>query len=105
MDDTRADMVKESQAETLSHKQGNVEMEAPINIMAHTVLDIKVKKFLKTLGDVQAMKLFYTLADTVDKAESGKLQHTLANTLAQKLNTWRNTGQCLDLKTLLGLTR
>ena len=51
------------------------------------------------------MKLFYTLADTVDKAESGKLQHTLANTLAKKLNTWRNTGQCLDLKTLLGLTR
>lgn len=73
--------------------------------MAHTVLDIKVKKFLKTLGDVEAMKLFYTLADTVDKAERGKLQRTVANSLAKKLNTWRNTGQCLDLRTLLGLTR
>ena len=73
MDDTRADMVKESQAETLSHKQGNVEMKAPINIMAQTVLDIKVKTFLKTLGDVKLMKLFYTSADTVDKAQSGKL--------------------------------
>ena len=73
MDDTRADMVKEWQAETLSHKQGNVEMKAPINIMAQTVLDIKVKTFLKTLGDVKAMKLFYTSADTVDKAQSGKL--------------------------------
>ena len=73
MDDTRADLVKEWQAETLSHKQGNVEMKAPINIMALTVLDIKVKTFLKTLGDVKAMKLFYTSADTVDKAQSGKL--------------------------------
>lgn len=54
MDDTWADMVKEWQAETLSHKQGNVEMKAPINIMAQTVLDIKVKTFLKTLGDVKA---------------------------------------------------
>lgn len=35
-----------------------------MNIIAHTLLDRKVKTFLKTLRDVEAMKLLYTVADT-----------------------------------------
>ena len=67
MVDTLADTLKEAQAETLSHTQGNVEIEALINIMAEKLLEKTVKTFLNTLGDVEAIKLLYTLADTVGK--------------------------------------
>ena len=41
--------------------------------MAETLLERKAKTFLKTLGDVEAMKLLYTLADTVGKTQTSKL--------------------------------
>lgn len=41
--------------------------------MADTLLERKAKTFLKTLGDVKAMKLLYTLADTVGNTQTSKL--------------------------------
>ena len=58
MVNTLADTLKEAQAETLSHTQGNVEIEALINIMADTFLESKFKTFVKTLAEVEAMKLY-----------------------------------------------
>ena len=69
--------------------------------MADTLLERKAKPFLETLGDVEAMKFLYALAATVGKTETGKLQHTPGKILAKakNLNTWRNSGQCVDGKT------
>jgi len=80
MVDTLADTHKEAQAETLSHTQANVEIEALINIMADKLLERKAKTFLDTLGDVEAIKLLYTLAYTVGKNRPVNF-NTLANTL------------------------
>ena len=44
-----------------------------MNIIAHTLLDRKVKTFLKTLRDVDAMKLLYTVADTEGETQTGNL--------------------------------
>lgn len=42
-------------------------MEALIDTMADTLLERKAKTLIKTLGGVEAMKLRYTLSDTVCK--------------------------------------
>ena len=69
--------------------------------MADKLLERKAKTFLKTQVDVEAIKLLYTLADTVGKTQTSKLQHTLGKTLARakNLNAWRNSKQCVDGKT------
>ena len=58
MVNTLADTLKEAQAETLSHTQGDVEIEALINIMSDTLLESKFKTFVKTLAEVEAMNLY-----------------------------------------------
>ena len=58
MVNTVADSLKEAQAETLSHSQGDVEIEALIDIMADTLLERNFKTFHKTLAEVEAMKLY-----------------------------------------------
>lgn len=102
MVETLAETLREAQAKRHSQKQGDVEIEALINIMADTLLDRQVKTFLKTLRDVEAMKLLYTLADTEGETQTGNLQHTLAITLAEgkKVNTWQKTGQFSDQRTV-----
>lgn len=88
--DRLGDTIKEAKADRLSHTQSEVEVEALINIMADTLPERKVKTFLNTPGVAQAMKLVYTLGDTVGKTPTGNLQHTVANTI--KVNTWQNSG-------------
>lgn len=46
-------------------------------------LERKFKTLIKTIAGLEAMKLCYTLSDTVCKTETGKLLHTLAGTLAE----------------------
>ena len=58
MVNTLAESHKEAQAETLSHTQGDVEIEALIDIMADTLLERKFKTFHKRLAEVEAMKLY-----------------------------------------------
>ena len=58
MVNTLADLLKEAQAETLSHTQGDVEIEALIDKMADTLLERKFKTFYKTLAEAEAMKLY-----------------------------------------------
>ena len=52
---TVAYTLKEVQAKRHRQKQGDVEIEAVINMMADTLFDRKVKTFVKTLRDVEAM--------------------------------------------------
>ena len=55
-------------------------MKALIDTKADTLLERKAKTLIKTLCAVEAMKLLFTLPDTVCKTEAGKLRHKLANT-------------------------
>ena len=53
--ETVAYALKEVQAKRHRQKQGEVEIEALINMTADTLFDRKVKTFVKTLRDVEAM--------------------------------------------------
>lgn len=46
-------------------------MEALIDTIADTLLERKAISLLETLGDVEAIKLLYTLVDTVGKTKAG----------------------------------
>ena len=45
-------------------------MQALIDTMANMLLVRKANTVLETLGGADAVKLFYTLADTVDKTDA-----------------------------------
>ena len=54
-----------------------------MDTFADTLLERKAKTPLNTLSCVEALKLHYTLADTVSKTETEKFRHTMPDTLAQ----------------------
>ena len=69
-----ADTVEEAEVERLKNTLGDVEMETLIEKIADTLLERKARTLLET----EAKKLLYSLADTVGKADVGKLgQHWL----------------------------
>ena len=58
-------------------------MKALIDTIANTLLERKAKTPLNTPTCVEAVKLHYTLADTVSKTETEIFGHTMPDTLAQ----------------------
>ena len=70
LDDTLA----KAEAEKLGHTLGDLKIDALIDTMADMLLEVKT--LFETLGGVEARKHLYTLANTVDKTEAGKLFYT-----------------------------
>ena len=53
-------------------------MEAVIDPKPYRLLERKGKTLINALGNLKAMKLLFTLSDTICQTEARKLRHTLA---------------------------
>ena len=84
------DTPAEGKAEGLGDTLCDMEAEALVETPAQTPLELKAETFGDIMASVKAKQ-----SHTVGKTEARKLQHKLANTLAEgkDLNTCQNIGQ------------
>ena len=70
---TLSDTLGETKAQRLRHTQGNVVLEAVIDTEPYRLLERNAKILIKALGNLEAMKLLFTLSDTICQTEARKL--------------------------------
>ena len=73
----RSDTLGETKAQRLRQTLGNVVLTAVIDAKPFRLLERKSKTLIKALGNLEAMKLLFTLSDTICQTEARKLRHTL----------------------------